>query len=406
MADRNYVTSDFASRLERARRKIDRRPQPRLLPNVPRPPVPPIVSSLFRVYNNASETIPQFAVMQVEDLSERTGFAGNQEDAYAVKQYDGTGELLLINAGQEIQQRRFGSGIFPSEPTKILIDPSASPSFGDQYGPVVGAWYLGPSSVGGAWQLADGTDADYEYLGQSDGETATFRQRQQHDSLVIGVTIASDAATTATVDSRPVGMARVPKETGGEVPFENPSSITIPEDGLKGHLVYVTRSGTKQWELIADSIGDGTPSDPPNTPVLKSVYIGITDATDLHALGAVEDVTVYINNSSVTVSVYNPLMTLPPQTWVIIAWVYEPLTSGGQWTIIGTNFTGLLGKAYTTYAKGETAGEVILYKNTTTSFAVNLTGVCFPFGGVSGGEWVSVTFNGWIRYAESKECSA
>lgn len=160
MASRNYISDDFAAKVERARRMVQRAPQPHRLPPPP-PPTAPIVSGMFRVYNAGTETIPESGVMQVEELSEQTGYAGGASDVHdaysVVKPGKGgdnrneMGTMYLINAGGEIKERHWGAGIFLVEPNKVLIDPDADPEFLDSFGPVEDEWHLGPTGVGYLW---------------------------------------------------------------------------------------------------------------------------------------------------------------------------------------------------------------------------------------------------------------
>lgn len=197
MAKKFFVSEDFANRVGRTVRRVERAPQPRKLSSVPPPPAPPIVTDLFRVYNNSGETIPQYAVMQVEDLTERTGFSGTAEDAYSVTKPDGTGGVLfLINAGDEIEQGRFGAGLFLAQPNKVLIDDAgADPEFQDSYGPVEDQWHLKAGGIGFRW------------LGQMDEDagTATFIEGLPADVLLV----RNDSDETAPAH----GVLRV---TGGE----------------------------------------------------------------------------------------------------------------------------------------------------------------------------------------------
>lgn len=246
---KNYISDDFASKLERARRKTVRAPQQHRLPSVPFPAPPPQASSLFRVYNAAGETIPEFAVMQVASLTERTGFGGDSREAYSVEKPDGEGTLFLVNAGGEILEGHFGAGMLANEPTKVLIDPSASAEFADTYGPTIDQWYVTTTPVGTLF-----------YLGENDGETGIFEQAARPlTSLVIGVTLGSTAAVVATVHSRPPGWSRVPGESAGLVSITNPSSIALSTDNLSFHATYNTRNDTDQWELVGGAGGSGAP---------------------------------------------------------------------------------------------------------------------------------------------------
>lgn len=243
MATRNYISTDFATKLERARRKTQRLPQPHR--SIPPLAPAPIVSSLFRVYNNGDETIPEFGVMQVEELSEQYGeFSGQTEDAYAVTKPTSDGTLYMVNAGGDILAGHFGAGMLANEPTKILIDPSASAEFADTYGPTNSEWYVSTTPVGTLF-----------YLGENDGETGIFEQAARPlTSLVIGVSVVSSTATTATITSRPPGWSEVPGEAAGLVTVTNPSSIALSTNGGNLHAAYCERNSSNQWELLG-SIG-------------------------------------------------------------------------------------------------------------------------------------------------------
>lgn len=205
MADRNYVSSDFAAKLERARKRTQRMPQQRRA--MPYLPPPPTVSSVFRVLNGGDETIPQYAVMQVENLAEQSGFEGARE-AYRVVKPDGDGTLFLINAGGEIEARHFGGGIFADEPCKVLIDEEADPEFLDTFGPVEDEWHLSSEGSG------------FAFLGLPDEEegTAIFREGTPD-----GVLFRNDSSETMPA----YGVGRI---TGDEdVSGRSVTKITKPD---------------------------------------------------------------------------------------------------------------------------------------------------------------------------------
>lgn len=247
MAKRNYISEDFADKLERARRKTQRLPQPHR--QVPSPVAPPIVSSLFRVYNNASQTIPEFAPMQVEAFGEYTGFTGTH-DAYSVGQATSTGTQYLVNSGSEIPAGYFGAGTLTNEPEKVLFDTGASPSLGDRCAPSPGTWYMTTDSQGEYIALGDS--------GDDDDTVIVIRRQTKPDSLIIGVTLGSTAAITATVTSRPPSWDTVPGETAGIVSITNPSSIALSTDSLSLHAAYCERNSSSQWELLGSGGGGGS----------------------------------------------------------------------------------------------------------------------------------------------------
>ena len=255
MAKRNYISTDFAAKLERARRKTQRTPQAHR--PVPPPHSAPQDTSLFRVYNNGSETIPEFGVMQVEELSEQYGqFSGETKDAYSVIQPDGEGSLFLINAGGEIEAGHFGSGMFATEPCKVLIDPdAATPTFFDAFGPVSGEWHLGESGTGFVWiglsdEEDDGTETAIFMLRATVDDAVQFRNDHASETMpaygvgrIIGETDVG-GVTTTLISKPDTNFTREYLINGPADVAAGATGFGYLMDGRKVRVLYNSSSGT------------------------------------------------------------------------------------------------------------------------------------------------------------------
>lgn len=159
-------------------------------------------------YNNSGETIPAYAIMQVDEWKDDA----NDRDYFRVKKPDGDGKTYIINGPLEIAAGSDGMG---SRKDGILARYlSGTPAADEEWGPTSGSWYLSSSGsglniVGGNETIALATVTRVAFAGGSPGNVIYAQ--------VVGAVASGDP--TFTFDNAVAIVGSVP--TGGTGTAQN-----------------------------------------------------------------------------------------------------------------------------------------------------------------------------------------